>query len=163
MPKCRLCETDKPLNDFSKLSTSKTGYRNYCKECNVERVRNWERLNPKKAWASDTLKKHRARGHNIIITTKELYSKIKHITNCEICGDELDWRLRCGKGTLDQYSPTLDRINNEKDIKLDNIFILCHRCNMSKGVMPFNTFIEYCSKIAEKYQAVYTVSSGETP
>jgi len=31
--RCRMCEHVRPMSEFSRYAKSKTGYRNYCKEC----------------------------------------------------------------------------------------------------------------------------------
>ncbi len=31
--RCRMCEQVRPMTEFSRYAKSKTGYRNYCKEC----------------------------------------------------------------------------------------------------------------------------------
>lgn len=31
--RCRMCQVIKPMTEFSRYAKSKTGYRNYCKEC----------------------------------------------------------------------------------------------------------------------------------
>ena len=72
----------------------------------------------------------------------------KATTHCPYCGVELDWQRGLGKGGRDS-SPSLDRINNEKELRLDNIEIICHRCNSTKYNRTKKEFIDYCIKIAD--------------
>jgi len=67
---------------------------------------------------------------------------------CPICNCKLNWK----HGTkLNNYTPTLDRIDNDKTLILNNIQIICWRCNRAKGMMSMKEFINYCKQIANKY------------
>ena len=80
-------------------------------------------------WASKTLHQHKKKGCNVCITTAELTEKAQNTPNCEFCGIKLAWGY--GKG-YKPNRPTLDRINNEKNMTMSNTQILCMFCNNRK-------------------------------
>lgn len=106
-----------------------------------------EFLNTKSNWASRTLSSHKSRGHTINISREELIEFLENKTKCELCGRELNWESN--KKKIRQDSPTLDRMNNENVIDIDNIMILCHRCNASKQDRTLKEFVDYCKEISK--------------
>ena len=102
----------------------------------------------KKIWCANTIYNHSKRGHIIEITKDELFEMSKHSAMCPICGTELRWTQGNGY-TYD--SPTLDRIDNESILSIENIWIICTTCNNHKSNKPFNKFIEYCRMVVEKF------------
>lgn len=69
--------------------------------------------------------------------------------NCAICGKLLRWERGYGKCAHD--SPTLDRIDNENFIDVNNTQILCHRCNTAKGDLDMSSFVSYCEMVVKKF------------
>lgn len=49
------------------------------------------------------------------------------VTHCPCCGFEIDYRSGNRK-----RSPSLDRRDNSKGYTLDNVFVICSRCNSLK-------------------------------
>ncbi len=99
----------------------------------------------KHTWCS-TLHRHRYKGISIDITMAELFDYIKNIKTCKMCGKPLNWSKN-GKKGAEHDSPTLDRINNEDYINLDNIQILCHQCNSGKQKMTNDDYIQHCKNV----------------
>lgn len=60
---------------------------------------------------------------------------------CPICGVKLDYAPF--KGKIQDNSPSLDRINNEISISLDNSWIICNSCNRTKSNRTLKEFKEY--------------------
>lgn len=54
-------------------------------------------------------------------------------------------------GKTQDDSPTLDRLNNEDFINLDNIQILCCQCNNFKRDRTIPELIEWCKKAIEVF------------
>lgn len=50
---CRKCDTVKPIEQFRKDRSKKTGYGSYCKPCSSETAKAWQRRNPDKRKARD--------------------------------------------------------------------------------------------------------------
>lgn len=50
---CRRCDTVKPITEFRKDRTKKSGYGSYCKPCSSEIAKAWQRNNPEKRQARD--------------------------------------------------------------------------------------------------------------
>jgi 5-methylcytosine-specific restriction endonuclease McrA len=51
-------------------------------------------------------------------------------------------------------SPTLDRINNENIVNLDNAYICCCECNRTKSNRTLNGFSEYMKNVLAKIQPI---------
>jgi hypothetical protein len=50
-------------------------------------------------------------------------------------------------------SPTLDRLDNEKVIRSDNILILCYQRNATKRDRTLKEFLDYCWAVAKKFHS----------
>lgn len=111
-----------------------------------ETLRKWKEKNPQRYWINKTLAHHREQGYKIFITADELEEYISDKKYCELCGKELSWFNT--KTSLD--SPSLDRLNGEKIITKDNIQLLCHECNTTKGTRTQEEFFEYCENILRR-------------
>lgn len=97
-------------------------------------------------WVHNTLKDHRARGYEIVITVDELeffYQKAME-THCPYCHT----KMRHGEGKSIDQSPTLDVINpHNKVISIFNVQIICHLCNSTKRSRNHKEFVDYCKRI----------------
>lgn len=69
------------------------------------------------------------------------------IDSCFICGIQLDWELG-NKGRTHASSPTLDRMDNQNEIRQDNVLILCYSCNATKRDRTLQEFLDYCEAVA---------------
>jgi len=103
-------------------------------------------------WALNTLGGHRRKGFGIHISINNLESLAKKIIYCLYCGMELDWTSGNKNNSPKLNSPSLDRINNEKELRMDNIRILCYGCNRTKGNKTHKDFIIFCNKISQKFE-----------
>ena len=158
---CSKCEIFKPISKYTNRmdSPDKLGY--WCVDCRKinmydryhENVNGYkdkmvERkvLNPYKAWASSCLSGHRRRNKfTIQLTRDELVDIAKMSAYCPICGIRLDYKSKNGKPT--KNSPSLDRKFNENVLNISNVWIICYRCNMGKGEMMIDEYIEHCRNI----------------
>jgi len=86
-------------------------------------------------------------GHKILISKSEVVYMFETTTHCPICGVKLATTLgKCNE------SPSLDRIDNENEIRSDNVWIICNRCNSLKRDMTMREYIEHSRMIAEKFK-----------
>lgn len=167
---CRKCNKIKEDTEFP---THKDGRPRYtCKDCTkiVNRQSNARRksLNPElykiqrnnsnkkylttkpfRRWAQVTIHSHRKRGFEVNITIPSLANKAKITTHCLYCGSTLDFNRYIDKKSYNR--PTLDRINNENIMTLENTQIICLTCNLAKGQMTHNEFINHCKSIARRF------------
>lgn len=161
---CNRCKRELPISDFY---TQSSGIRRTCKKCDNEYSRNYHkthpehdkhyekeyaRKNPRRRWATACLSGHRRRGYVIEITSEELYQIASKTELCFICGYQIDWQLG-NKGHMHNKSPTLDRLDNEKVIRSDNILILCYQCNATKRDRTLKEFVVYCGTVAKKFHS----------
>lgn len=103
---------------------------------------------PQLSWAKKTINTHIRKGHVVVFSVDELV-KIVPVC-CSICDRILVWNH---KGVPQGTSPSLDRINNEKILTLQNIQIVCLRCNATKQNRTQSEFEEYCCMVADKVRS----------
>jgi hypothetical protein len=85
--------------------------------------------NPKWFWAYLSLYNHKRLGYQVQMSTEELYGYAKNIDSCEDCGVELTWGYGHGQNA---GTPSLDRRDNDGPVKIDNIAIVCKKCDSVK-------------------------------
>lgn len=155
---CSTCKEEKSLTEFTRDTSGSMGFSYDCKICSRKRHRIVYENNPNKKavrllwrtnqyrsyWATTTLFKHRQK-HEVDINHGDLVELVNHKDKCDLCGMSLDWSPH--KGRLNDRSPTLDRRDNDNMIRIDNILIICHLCNRTKGNRSLTDFIEYCKNI----------------
>ncbi len=146
---------------FQKASDKKYGLSCQCKECKKQTSKKYyeenkslwkeKRIrNAKPMWARTTIRNHRRRGNIVNFTNQELLKFIKEVEVCSICGIKLNWF----NNRICMDSPTLDRMNNEKHLDLNNIQILCCQCNVSKGNRTMGDFVNYCDWVLQKFKKI---------
>lgn len=126
---CKICGETKAREKFSKGKTS-------CKECD----RNTHTLK----WLKNSLRRHYKKGYGVSVTETELKTNVD-ITHCNICGKEL--KRGRNKKTSRNAAPSLDRINNEMNMTLDNTQIICNECNVMKCNRTMDEYIQYLKTI----------------
>jgi len=147
---CKECNRELPLSSFYKMHTSPDGHGYYCKSCADKIKIEHTKRNPKLAWCYTTRSHHRSKGFKVTITNEELYNTIKNLDTCELCGCVLDWSVYT-KGMCKPNSPSLDRVNSEKELTVDNVMILCHECNSMKRSKSLEELITFCKMVVKKY------------
>ena len=162
---CSKCKLIKLKSCFSKNSRSKDGYDYWCKECKNEYAKNYhllhplERYNRRRAFAaahphrlraSRSLSYHRYKGDKINISVDDAEELFAKTTHCNICGCKLNVNERTK--VIVSNSPSLDRINNENELRIDNVWIICNNCNITKSSRTLNEFIDYCEFVYKKFR-----------
>jgi len=145
---CSKCKVLQPLNNFHIRRKNKDGRTGWCKSCTSADKQRYLTSHPHRIWSQQTLAGHRQMGYIINISINELTELSKVSPVCNMCGKELCWTVK-GRKHAHHDSPSLDRINNEKELKNNNIQIICHQCNTTKGTRTYNEFIDYCSIICK--------------
>lgn len=145
---CRMCNTDKPIDQFGHNSGIKSGYNTHCKPC--EKIK-WDRY----VSSNDNrililLQRIRTKCNKENIEFDLVVDDIVIPAVCPVLGIP----LRFG-GTRGYYSnategsPSVDRIDPNGGYVKDNIVIVSWRANRLKG----NAMIEELRKIADFYEA----------
>lgn len=165
--KCSRCKEEKDINLFGKNSNHDDNKHHYCMECSnliakeyrkkyhdktLNSVKKY-RENPNnrfKVFSTTTINDHRRNGYIVNIEIKDLENLAINTSNCIYCDTKLNYD-RGHKHSTFGNSPSLDSINNEKNLNINNVQIICHRCNTIKHDMSHNEFINYCNNIVNKF------------
>ena len=143
---CSKCDRILSTSEFTISYKGSKNCHSICKLCMID----YKRENHVREWCRQTLSSHKRRGYIVNLTIDALYDIVKNKPHCYICGQQLQWKNGNGYNT---NCPSLDRVNNESSISDNNIIILCHECNRTKGAKPFDEFIEYCGYVYTKFRA----------
>jgi hypothetical protein len=54
-------------------------------------------------------------------------------THCACCGFEFDYTTVYDRGFRHNRAPSLDRVDNSRGYTLDNVAVICTRCNLIKS------------------------------
>jgi len=92
---------------------------------------------PKMYWAERTVGHHRLTGKKI---REDVLAMAEQTTHCPICQCELKYS---GAGTA-WHSASLDRKLNDQSKSIDNIWIVCRRCNTTKLDRSMEEMDEWC-------------------
>lgn len=99
---------------------------------------------PHRVWAINTIAGHRKRGYDVSgLCYPALEKKAQAVGVCRYCHRTLVWNHSHEGGAQAPLSPTMDRINNELVLTLDNIQIICSQCNTTKGARTHTEFVHY--------------------
>lgn len=166
MKYCSYCKTLKLKKLFSIDKHQKDGLQTKCKDCqkimskehykmnkpvyNINR-KNYRTEYPIKYWVWSSISSHKRRGYIINISSKELERIANNTKICKYCGCELKYTYGERK-TVKRNSPTLDRIDCEKEINKNNVQIICFKCNVTKQERSHKEFVEYCSNISNIFK-----------
>lgn len=148
---CPRCKEKKDINEFYKDKKTKDGLHYSCKKCLIEHHRKYHKKYPIKIWCQRTLGQHKHKGYTVRFTFKDLLLIAKKTKYCSICNTKLNWKHKNGKRYINN-SPSLDRKDNGSILTLDNVQIICDRCNMTKLDRSMKEFIEYCASVCDKFR-----------
>lgn len=148
--KCYVCGIEKPMDEFYNDVSQSGGKKYECKDCCKKLSKEWQLKNPHRYWSRYVLNNHKHNGYDIQLSVDELTNIAKQTDICPICGKLLVYNNGTNKKqSLD--SPSLDRINNENILTVDNTWIICLECNNLKSVKPLADFVKFCDMVATKF------------
>ena len=158
---CTKCGKTYPASPtyFYPEPAGKWGFASKCRQCEIKKAKemrrrkpnahnDYKRKNPRRYWSSSTLSGHRCRGIKIEIALDDLERLAKSTDDCPICGVVLQWERGLG---FCGNSPTLDRVDNDGLLNMNNCQIICLRCNITKGNRTWRQFIDYCWMVTAKF------------
>lgn len=148
---CSKCHKLKMISEFHKQKCHSDNLTSQCKKCRSNSEHDLYITNPYYYWVNNTIIHHRYRKFNIQINRNWLISLTKQTKKCYICDCNLNWNTGFKKGKPQNNSPTLDSIDNSKNLTNNNIQIVCYRCNSTKRDRTMNEFIEYCKNVYKKF------------
>ena len=177
--KCNKCGTEKDASEFAKgmvcckecmnvhVAQTRRGYdaiktKRVCTSCGKEKLphhfnKGWLQCKSCQNkyrnghWIRYSLKRHQNLGITILTTENEIILS-KDVKNCYICGKKLSHSVN---GRPGHRSPTLDRMNNEKYMDINNTQIVCMDCNRMKRHRTLAEYLNYLNNI-RKYDFVVT-------
>jgi hypothetical protein len=144
---CSKCGIDQPITNFHKDNHHTDKLTSHCKSCCSVSRKQYRKENPIFCWCIDTIHSHK-KEFKVLFKPIELLLLAEKTKTCIYCGCELQYGYN-KKGSPYKTSPSLDRINNEQFLSLDNVEIICHDCNAIKRCRTKNEFIDYCKKVGE--------------
>jgi len=161
---CYTCKQEKPLDEYKHNKHNKDGYSGSCKKClaayhknyciehldeRKQYLKDYTQKNTNKLWYANIVKSHKRDGCEINFTFDELNNLIQSTPRCKYCGSELDYTTTYGNRTTIPLNnkPSVDRINGNKCLTIDNIEIICYKCNATKLDRTEKEFYEYCKKV----------------
>lgn len=133
----------------NQIERNKKYYRNHRNRL-LTKLRKRRQERPKYFWAYDSIKDHQRRGFIVEINVNELESLVEKIDVCPICKQKLDWSFGTKRGVLDT-SPTLDRADNGKILRVSNTQIICNSCDRTKSNRTMKEFVDYCRMIVATF------------
>jgi hypothetical protein len=163
---CTKCGQTKSISVFELHSGYADGRRSMCRECRVIDHKAYyqknkgvisirsamQRINkPREYWAYSTVCGHRSRGCTVLVERKQLIELAYKTSNCSICGVDLDWESMCKGGAPKNNSPSLDRVNCDTVLVINNVQIICSLCNLTKNSRTMEEFINYCKLVADRF------------
>jgi len=98
---------------------------------------------PFRTWANRVIQSHRQRGISVEITRLELEALATRNKTCAYCGCTLMYGVQNGPKMWHFNSASADRIDNTKPFSIENLQILCVRCNSAKSKMTELEFLDY--------------------
>lgn len=158
---CTICGNTKPLIFFTKSKKNKDGRAGNCKECSNQRNKHYRHGLPEdsnihnqmlkesrriRTWAQRTIYHHRKNKYKVKISVDEIEELAMASPACAICGCNISWDVPDATGPR-HNSPTLDRVDNEPELRADNVAIVCHKCNVTKQDRTMLEFIDYCQLV----------------
>jgi hypothetical protein len=153
--RCPHCGIIKAVSEFRLNRANRDGLNSWCKTCGSEANKASVRKNPIRRWASSTLRNHKAKGVEILISIDDLEEYAKHVSTCQICGTTITYGAQRLEGEVRSseskevslHSATLDRKSNETNLTKGNIGIICMQCNMMKGKGTIDQMYEHALRI----------------
>ncbi len=149
---CKHCNQFKNKRFFNKSRTGKFGLKSYCSSCSKNYYQEWLNKNYDK-------KQQYSRNyfHSLEKTPETLFKTLKH--NAKSKGREFTISLELFEemmnkpchycGTMDINTAGLDRVDSDKGYILGNIVRACRICNVAKGQLTPQEFIQHCKNVVK--------------
>jgi hypothetical protein len=130
---CTKCSQTKPLNEFRRDNSTKTGYRQPCQNCNSNRSVAWQ--------ISSADKAQQWRFRKTKMEKKLRTEVLESYGNCCVCCNEkepmflsVDHIYNDGAKHRQEIGNFLYRWLKKNGFPKDRFQLLCHNCNFAKGI-----------------------------
>lgn len=152
---CILCKQEKDSYDFPKNKRAKDGLHSYCIICNRQKSLNYIRTNP------EARKRRRADIRKMMIEAAQsravkkgldidiVYTDILVPDECPVFKQP----IRKSKGKANEFSPSLDRIDNSKGYIKGNIQVISNKANAMKGNSTIPELIQFAKWVLKEYDS----------
>lgn len=122
---------------------------NGCVECKKRRTYKDRIKHPFLWFCSQTISRHKISGYTVLFNARELFNKLKDITDCYLCGLPIVFETE--KRINKKSGPSLDRIDNDTVLTLDNVKLVHWSCNTHKQNKTLKEFVEFCRSVASRF------------
>jgi hypothetical protein len=167
---CICCKKELDTSNFTIARARKDGLDKYCKVCKkskehgytkqqrneIVRASNY-RIGYHLKWAQRSRYGHTKKGVIFNFSDIDLSKKAHDTPNCVMCGKPFVWDF--GRGHVRHDSPTLDNTDLNCNPTIDQVQIICMKCNVTKQNRTMSEFVQYCSDIATKYKDMLALRS----
>lgn len=170
------CREMKPITEFSRDRTRKSGRSPRCKKCQVKRVRAWRRENPLKVkkqnlramakygddwpkkkldnWKKAPFRKWALRFRNLLRYRGFDVSGLKTANIVSLCSGAENCRV-CGAyldwpeecDEIADLAPKLMPLYNDRPPTPETLWVVCSRCFASKGNMSLQQWVKFCGRV----------------
>ena len=148
MKKCSKCGKENLLSEFFKDASRKDGFSYWCKECDSKRIGKHQRKqylkNPLKFILNNA--KYRAKKKGIPFDLSEDDLEIPEV--CPVF--KKPFIYGCG---LNEFSISIDRIDNSKGYVKENVIIVSYKANTMKSnatIVELNLLTNFYNSLGEK-------------
>ncbi len=159
--RCTACKNVLPIEKFHKDTRTNDGRITRCNTCmsKVTRIYNMKKKakDPILYWAKNNIRSHKHSGYTVNLSIELLVGLANQTKHCSICDIELDYNSKYGE-RLKYNTPSLDRINNEPELNMNNVWIVCYECNASKRGRTMVELALWCEKFIEVWKTKFLVA-----
>lgn len=159
MKLCLQCKTKKPLEDFSRDNKKKDKHCIWCKRCSGVYAKSYYKANIVKE--SFRSKKHYRNNLDYYLHRNAKRRAVKSKTKFDLQIKDINIPIKCpildinliiGQNIKHKYSPTLDRLDNNKGYTKENILVVSNFANTIKSngtIEELSMLISFLEKIAK--------------
>lgn len=138
---CSTCKKEKLDSEFHKNSNSQFSGRGRvysCKKCTQINLKKVKEKQPLIVWSRRTIENHKKK-YKVLINKNELAKLAASTSLCSFCHSPISYKNE----KIKNNSATIDRLDNEDILSLQNTTICCYQCNSTKRNRTIKEFVDY--------------------
>jgi len=103
-----------------------------------------------KAWVVRSFCGHKKRGFVVDISVNDLIERAENTNECPRCGVKFDWKN--GRHLKNWQMPCIACLTHNQTLTLENIEIICKKCNTQQNNDSLEEFFSYCRQFINLYK-----------